>query len=144
MKYLYIAYGSNMDKEQMKFRCPEAKVRGTGYLEGQRLEFYLHATIEPCKDNKVPVLVWEVSDSDVRNLDLYEGYPKYYKTANYSVKLNDGNTLKGFAYVMNKKRVAPPNYDYFQRIAESYISLDFAEDIKELNEAQKRAYERDK
>ena len=144
MKNLYIAYGSNMDKEQMKFRCPNAKFRGAGYLDGQRLEFYLHATIEPCEKGRVPVAVWEVTESDVKNLDIYEGYPRYYKTADFSVKLNDGNTLKGFAYVMNKIRVSPPDYDYFERIAESYISLGFGGELKELNGALKRAYTRQK
>ena len=26
MRKLYVAYGSNLDKEQMKYRCPEAGV----------------------------------------------------------------------------------------------------------------------
>ena len=43
----YIAYGSNMVKAQMAFRCPGAKLIGTGYLPNHRLEFYLHATV-PC------------------------------------------------------------------------------------------------
>ena len=40
----YIAYGSNMVEEQMAVRCPEARLVGTGYISGARLEFYLHAT----------------------------------------------------------------------------------------------------
>ena len=42
----YIAYGSNMVKEQMAYRCPGAKLIGTGYLPNHRLAFYLHATVE--------------------------------------------------------------------------------------------------
>ena len=34
----YIAYGSNMVKAQMAFRCPGAKLIGTGYLPNHRLE----------------------------------------------------------------------------------------------------------
>ena len=37
----YIAYGSNMVQEQMAVRCPDAKLIGTGYISGARLEFYL-------------------------------------------------------------------------------------------------------
>ena len=37
----YIAYGSNMVKEQMAYRCPGAKLIGTGYLPNHRLAFYL-------------------------------------------------------------------------------------------------------
>ena len=39
----YIAYGSNMVEEQMAYRCPNAKLIGTGQLPNHRLEFYLHA-----------------------------------------------------------------------------------------------------
>ena len=46
----YIAYGSNMVQEQMAVRCPEAKLIGTGYISGARLEFYLHATVEETGD----------------------------------------------------------------------------------------------
>ncbi len=52
----YIAYGSNMVQEQMAFRCPDARLIGTGYIAGARLEFYLHATVEKTGDqrNRVP------------------------------------------------------------------------------------------
>ena len=57
----YIAYGSNMVQEQMAVRCPDARLIGTGYISGARLEFYLHATVEKTGDmrNRVPVAVWE-------------------------------------------------------------------------------------
>ena len=73
----YIAYGSNMVQEQMAFRCPDARLIGTGYIAGARLEFYLHATVEKTGDqrNRVPVAVWEINDRDERSLDRYEGSP---------------------------------------------------------------------
>ena len=76
----YIAYGSNMVSEQMAWRCLEAKLIGTGYLEGARLEFYLHATVErtALKSDRVPVAVWEINNRDERSLDRYEGFPNYY------------------------------------------------------------------
>ena len=36
---MYIAYGSNMDLEQMQSRCPDAELLGTGRLENWRLMF---------------------------------------------------------------------------------------------------------
>ena len=52
MKKLYIAYGSNMDEEQMAFRCPTAILVGTAIVEGYELMFKgsrtgSYATIEP-------------------------------------------------------------------------------------------------
>lgn len=73
----YIAYGSNMVQEQMAYRCPDAKLIGTGYIAGARLEFCLHATVEKTGDmrNRVPVAVWEINARDEKSLDRYEGFP---------------------------------------------------------------------
>lgn len=35
----YIAYGSNMNLEQMEYRCPGATVTGKGWLQDHRLFF---------------------------------------------------------------------------------------------------------
>ena len=40
MKKLYIAYGSNMDEEQMAFRCPTATLVGTAIVEGYPNFYY--------------------------------------------------------------------------------------------------------
>lgn len=47
---LYIAYGSNINLEQMSNRCPNSKVVGKEMLKGYELEFRGVATIVP-KDN---------------------------------------------------------------------------------------------
>ena len=88
----YIAYGSNMMKDQMAFRCPGARLAGTGHIRGARLEFYLHATVEKTGEetDRVPVAVWEISEADERSLDLYEGYPDYYLKEEWPVYMDDG------------------------------------------------------
>ena len=94
----YIAYGSNMVEEQMAYRCPDAKLIGMGYIQGARLEFYLHATVERTRahDAKVPVAVWEISDADERCLDRYEGYPTYYTKHRRRVVMDDGSEIWGW------------------------------------------------
>lgn len=57
---LYIAYGSNMNIEQMARRCPTAKVVSSGWLEGYGLRFKggsygSVATVEPSPDDLVPI-----------------------------------------------------------------------------------------
>ena len=79
----YIAYGSNMDEEQMKFRCPDSKLVGTGKIKNFRLMFKgslsgNYATIEPEKNFEVPVLIWKISAADEKKLDRYEGFPNFY------------------------------------------------------------------
>lgn len=56
---LYIAYGSNMNIEQMARRCPTAKVVGTAELEDWRLRFkgdnnFSVATVEPSVGHMFP------------------------------------------------------------------------------------------
>ena len=108
----YIAYGSNMVQEQMAFRCPDARLIGTGYISGARLEFYLHATVERTGDqrNRVPVAIWEINDRDEQSLDRYEGYPSYYIKERWPVHMSDGSQIEGMIYIMKMIRQSPDAY----------------------------------
>ena len=54
---LYIAYGSNMNRDQMSVRCPHAKPLGAYYLDGWRLVFRGVADIIKDKDARVPIVL---------------------------------------------------------------------------------------
>ena len=41
----YFAYGSNLNFEQMAYRCPEATVVGTAKLDGYEPVSYTHLTL---------------------------------------------------------------------------------------------------
>ena len=85
-KRYYIAYGSNLNIRQMKFRCPTARIIGTATLPDYELLFKgsktgSYLTVEPKKGKSVPVAVWETTETDEAALDRYEGFPTfYYKT----------------------------------------------------------------
>lgn len=132
----YIAYGSNMVKEQMAYRCPSAKLIGMGYLPKHRLEFYLHATVErsQAKGAKVPVAVWEINEEDEQSLDYYEGFPTYYTKHTRKVIMDDGSEIKGMIYLMNLIRPYPPAADYYNRIADAYIELGIGDEIDRVLE----------
>ena len=51
-KQLYIAYGSNINLDQMAYRCPHSKVVGTSEIKGYELEFRGVATIVPKENAK--------------------------------------------------------------------------------------------
>ncbi len=129
---VYIAYGSNMVEDQMAFRCPEARLIGTGYITGARLEFYLHATVERTGDkrNHVPVAVWDINSSDEKSLDRYEGFPHYYVKETWTVHMDDGSEIEGMVYIMNMIRQSPPMNSYYQGIAEAYRRLGLRSQIK--------------
>ena len=129
---VYIAYGSNMVEDQMAFRCPEARLIGTGYITGARLEFYLHATVERTGDkrNRVPVAVWDINSRDEKSLDRYEGFPHYYVKETWTVHMDDGSEIEGMVYIMNMIRQSPPLNSYDQGIAEAYRRLGLHSQIK--------------
>ena len=133
----YIAYGSNMVEEQMAWRCPSAKLIGMGHIEGARLEFYLHATVERTGDrrNRVPVAVWEISRSDEINLDRYEGVSGgYYIKEKWPVIMNDGSRIEGLIYIMKMIRQAPPYSNYYNAIRDAYRKLGLSSRIKTVLE----------
>ena len=123
----YIAYGSNMIVDQMLLRCPDAGLIGTGYISGARLEFYRHATVEKTGDSRdrVPVALWEINESDERNLDWYEGFPAYYIKEEWPVHMSDGSDDSGMIYLMKQICHSPPADDYYDGIADAYRSLGF-------------------
>ena len=57
---LYFAYGSNINLDQMAYRCPDAKVVGPVTLEGWELLFRGSgvATIGPKEGSTVHGLLW--------------------------------------------------------------------------------------
>ncbi len=72
-KRLYIAYGSNINLEQMAYRCPHSKVVGISEIKDFELEFRGVATIVPKENMKVPILIWELDEMDLLTLNRYEG-----------------------------------------------------------------------
>ena len=110
MAKLYVAYGSNLNKEQMRYRCPTAKFVGTGIIEGYELQFKgaLHgacATIAPKEGAAVPVGIWTIQKPDEKRLDFYEGYHEhghsFYDKEQIAVKMDDGSTITGMVYIQD-------------------------------------------
>ena len=136
----YLAYGSNLSREQMKIRTPDAKIIGTGILYGWRLLFRQYATIKKSEKYKTPVLVWKISEQDEKNLDHYEGFPKFYRKKNLPVAINnlDGKFLGEFSamvYIMTEKAVELrknnplPSLDYFSILEKGYSDYGFNKNI---------------
>jgi gamma-glutamylcyclotransferase (GGCT)/AIG2-like uncharacterized protein YtfP len=78
---LYAAYGSNLDPEQMRERCPHSPSRGAGWLVGWRLTFGAEelgwegalATVVEDAGDQVFVMVYDVPEQDEAALDTWEG-----------------------------------------------------------------------
>ena len=136
---LYAAYGSNLNKEQMKWRCPDAVEFGTAVIKDYRLMFKgsmsgEYSTIEKEKGSEVPVGIWEVSARDIKHLDIYEGYPNFYYKKTFVAECSDGKRHKIFAYIMHEEReLGIPSIHYVDTCAKGY--KDFGFDLEILTEA---------
>jgi gamma-glutamylcyclotransferase (GGCT)/AIG2-like uncharacterized protein YtfP len=71
----YFAYGSNMNKDQMSKRCPDAKFICTLKLPDYKftLDCAGVATIIETKKHYVQGILWLITEDDMDNLDRYEG-----------------------------------------------------------------------
>ena len=133
-KRLYVAYGSNLNFGQMKYRCPTAKLYGIGTINDYELQFKGHpgsayATIAPKEGASVPVAVWEIQPQDERSLDRYEGYPSHYFKQNIPVQL-DTEEVTAMVYIMNlKMNFALPSPHYYQTVYEGYNDCKMDTDI---------------
>lgn len=138
---IYLAYGSNLNLEQMSVRCPKAKPLGTSTLNDYKMLFRGWrragvATVEPSPGDSVPVLLWSITPACEAALDRYEGFPRLYRKETVTVELN-GVPVEAMVYIMNEGyTLAIPSPGYYSTIRAGYKSAGF--DIDILNKAVER------
>jgi len=139
-KRYYVAYGSNLNVRQMLMRCRSARMIGTSSIKNYRLMFKgsqtgSYLTIEPSPGSEVPVGVWEVSETDERALDRYEGYPNFYYKKEMMLPITGIRTgkvrqRKAFVYIMHEeRRLGIPSEYYLQTCIEGYHNFGFDLDV---------------
>lgn len=140
MKKFYLAYGSNLNVEQMQFRCPDARIVGTAEIPNYQLLFKgsktgSYLTIEPKQGCTVPAAVWSVSERDELALDRYEGYPHFYYKTELELSLAEtGKKLTAFVYIMHEERkLGIPTSAYIRTCVDGYHQFGF--DLKHLRKA---------
>ena len=151
MKKYYIAYGSNLNVQQMKFRCPGAKVVGKSVIKNYELLYKgsktgSYLTIEKKNGSVVPVAVWEVTADDEKRLDAYEGYPNFYYKKNMKITLAEtGKIINAFVYIMHEERslgIPSQNYISTCRFGYTIFGFDFKYLDKDFCSIELPAYSR--
>ena len=108
-KRYYIAYGSNLNVPQMRFRCPHATILGTANLKGWELLF--------------------------NALDRYEGFPTFYYKRDIrlqykGIRTGRRRTVTAFAYIMHEDRpIGIPSNLYMRTCLEGYDAFRFDKNI---------------
>jgi hypothetical protein len=138
---MYWAYGSNLNKKQMKIRCPRAKPVGPLYLRNGLLTFRYYADVEQ-KDGEDYVIaggLWRITRKCEEELDLYEGVANQVYEKRYLLLSVKGKPEKCLYYRMLGEGIMPPDPNYFETIQEGY--KDFGLDEKLLEAALERSWE---
>lgn len=136
---LYIAYGSDMNLEEMNQRCPKSQVYGKYKLDNYKMTFRGkgHANMEESEGGSIPILIWKITKECERELDKYKGYPDYYTKKEIPLEIN-GKILKALVYFMTMQKDdsrKDPSQEYFNTIRQGYIDNKF--DLKILDKFYK-------
>jgi cation transport regulator ChaC len=97
----YFAFGSNMDREAMRSRCPHARPAGTAILHDFRFVISRdgYASIAPRRGACVHGVLWRLTPRDLAALNAYENLASgLYRTARLSV-LQNGRRTSALVYI---------------------------------------------
>ena len=132
---LYFAYASNLSKEYMLSRCPDAVPIKKASLKGFSLTFNELADIIEDKSEEVLGALYVISQEELEILDRLEGYPDLYDRITVEVFDGKGNTYEAFAYTMTEKDKEGPPEHYYNILLDGYrdwnLSMEKLEKAKE-------------
>ena len=155
---LYFAYGSNMHSAQMKERCPAATFVCRAKLPAHRLGFTLKSVSRDCgvadvlpdQTKDVWGVVYELPDSELKNLDKKEGYRpgrryehnQYTRQDHYVWTEGDANRPLLVALYLGNPQLDPPlpSDDYKRLIVDGAKHWNLPADyIRQLESIQTEA-----
>ncbi len=149
---LYFAYGSNLNWEQIKSRCPSVRFIGPAVLPDHRLAFTRKSQFRGCGvADAVPhpgSIVWgvvyEIAAEEVAHLDAAEGFQpgrphNAYIRSTCQVFLNGNNATPltvAIYFACRQENPPPPNQQYKDLILQGARYWGLPEDyIKEVLES---------
>ncbi len=138
----YFAYGSNMNRAQMRSRAGQIFEEQPARLENYELLFNKKArggaataNVQPASGKTVHGVLYKIPESAFRNLDRFEGVPQHYRRIQVQVTHAGGRKVTAQAYIATKveKGLRPASH-YLQGIlqgAEEHgLPADYIEGIK--------------
>lgn len=118
----YFAYGSNMNHQQMRKRCPSSIFIKKGFLKGYKFVYDGYSSTWQCsvanivKTSEENDVVWgglfEINNDNLSALDCCEGYPYSYDRKEIEVKDEEGNIYNAITYFREKKTKGELSKDY--------------------------------
>lgn len=117
---LYFAYASNLSKEYMLSRCPNATPIKKVMLKDYKLVFNELADIVEEVDKIVSGAIYVISKQELEELDRLEGYPLLYDRLVIEVEDDLGSRYDAFTYIMEEKAIQAPPEHYYQLLVSGY------------------------
>ena len=123
----YFAYGSNLNRQQMRERCPDSQTRFIATLHHYKLVFVGWsrqrrggaASIRAFRDEKVMGGIYEVSEECLKRLDRYEG-PDYQRS-NVKVNDEDNELIEAVTHInVRQAEETRPSPEYLSVIQQGY------------------------
>ncbi len=125
----YFAYGSNMNWEQMRRRCPSAEFVSIARLPGYRFAIARHSRLRKCGTANIFVdtesdvwgILYDVSEEDLARLDAFEdGYIR--EMALVLAGTNGQRPLETLVYIAPREEDVPlPNAEYKKLMLEGAL-----------------------
>jgi len=118
---LYFAYGSNLDADQMRARCPSSSPGFRARLAHHRLDFTHYssrwkggaADVVPHSEMDVWGMIYELDEADLILLDAYEsGYDRKL----FDVRDDAGGLHVATSYSVRDKRTFTPSEIYLNKM----------------------------
>lgn len=123
----YFAYGSNMDRQQMRDRCPEAVLLGTARLPGYR--FIINragvASVVLTGCHEVFGVLWDITATNEAALDDYEGLDEgWYSKTRLPIITRHGR-VQAMLYIACDQTEGVPHRHYLANIVAAALEFDF-------------------
>ena len=122
----YFAYASNLNRKQMRERCPNSKPMFTATLPNYKVVFLGwsrelrggKASIRLSRGEKVLGAIYEITEECLRRLDKYEAG---YNRLKITVFNEDGEPIEALTYIKSGQLdEAPPSKEYLAIIQQGY------------------------
>ena len=115
---LHFAYGANMNRRMMVWRCPGARLVGRAALHGHRFIIMRHGfgTIVPTRGAVVHGVLWRLTPRDLAALHIYEKIAAgLYRTVTMMVVANR-RRVPALVYVAGNRVLGRPKSGYMEAV----------------------------
>jgi hypothetical protein len=123
----YFAYGINMDRDEMAYRCPGAIFQGTATLDEYR--FVINrggvATLIPAARSRTFGVLWHLTAADEVALDLFEGVEEGFYRKQVIWARSRGREYPALIYLSSNSTPGRPRPGYLETICDAARSHRF-------------------